>query len=93
MSLKIVSSMLHLVEDGLMDRLRKYWDARTPVCIESAKKITIHVGLKEFSAGLIVLFYGVCSSLVILAGEVITSRREFITNVVFKPKVIKPYVN
>ncbi|CAH1364655.1 unnamed protein product, partial [Tenebrio molitor] len=85
--------MLHLVEDGLMDRLRKYWDARTPVCIESAKKITIHVGLKEFSAGLIVLFYGVCSSLVILAGEVITSRREFITNVVFKPKVIKPYVN
>ncbi|XP_068895605.1 ionotropic receptor 75a-like [Tenebrio molitor] len=85
--------MLHLVEDGLMDRLRKYWDARTPVCIESAKKITIHVGLKEFSAGLIVLFYGVCSSLVILAGEIITSRREFITNVVFKPKVIKPYVN
>ncbi|KAJ3637570.1 hypothetical protein MTP99_001018 [Tenebrio molitor] len=85
--------MLHLVEDGLMDRLRKYWDARTPVCIESAKKINIHVGLKEFSAGLIVLFYGVCSSLVILAGEVITSRREFITNVIFKPKVIKPYVN
>ncbi|CAH1991295.1 unnamed protein product [Acanthoscelides obtectus] len=63
--------MFKLMENGNMDRLRKYWDARKPICIQAAKKKEIHVNLKEFSCGLIALCYGVCFSLVFMLIELV----------------------
>lgn len=62
-------SMYKMMENGNMDRLRKYWDARKPTCIESAKKTEIHVTLKEFSCGPEALCFGICSSLLFLIME------------------------
>lgn len=89
----VVFSMLHLVENGIMYRLRKYWDARKPMCIESAKKFTFHVGLKEFSSGLIVLSFGVCYSLFLLMIEVIICKKECILDLFRKKNVVKPFTN
>ncbi|XP_044265374.1 ionotropic receptor 75a-like [Tribolium madens] len=85
--------MLHLVENGIMDRLRKYWDARKPMCIESAKKFTFNVGLKEFSSGLIVLSYGVLFSLVLLLRERIAYKKEYIRGLFRKKNVVQPFTN
>ncbi|VEN51408.1 unnamed protein product [Callosobruchus maculatus] len=63
--------MFKLMENGNMDRLRKYWDARKPVCIQAAKKKQIHVNLREFSCGLVALCYGFSFSLVFLLTEFI----------------------
>lgn len=69
--------MMRLVEDGEMYRLRKFWDARKPECIESAKRNIIHVGIKEFSCALTVFGAGVVFSLLILAFEVIFHHQQF----------------
>lgn len=61
--------MLRLVEDGEMYRLRKFWNARKPECIQSAKKNIIHVGIKEFSCALGVFGFGVFVSFFVLAIE------------------------
>ncbi|RZC36160.1 Lig chan domain containing protein, partial [Asbolus verrucosus] len=82
------SPMLHLVEDGIMYRLRKYWDARRPMCLENAKKVSFHVGLAEFSSGLIILSYGVCMSFLILMFEIIVSRREFIREILYQKNIV-----
>ncbi|XP_063918653.1 ionotropic receptor 75a-like [Zophobas morio] len=83
--------MLHIVENGLLFRLRKYWDARKPICMEYAKKVTIHVGIKEFSSGLIVLSYGICFSLIFLLGEIIIFHKKLIADFFLERRVIKPY--
>ncbi|KAG5894957.1 hypothetical protein JTB14_023306 [Gonioctena quinquepunctata] len=61
--------MLKLVENGNMDRLRKYWDARKPMCIESARKQEIHVGLGEFSCSPVALTLGIWISMTFLIIE------------------------
>lgn len=90
--------MLRMSEDGTMYRTRRFWDARRPSCIETAKKIEIHVGLAEFSCGLIVLAYGIVFSLVFLAIEIWfvdwTKRqcyRNETTKIVIAPKTIALY--
>ncbi|XP_008196049.3 ionotropic receptor 75a [Tribolium castaneum] len=88
--------MLHLVENGLMYRLRKYWDARKPMCIESAKKFTFNVGLKEFSSGLIVLSYGILISLGLLLREVIVHKKVYIKDLFRKKNAknaVQPFTN
>lgn len=65
-------SMLRLVEDGEMYRLRRFWDARKPECIQSAKKTTIHVGIKEFSCALVVFGLGIVFSVVLLVFEMVS---------------------
>lgn len=79
-----------------MFRLRKKWNARQPTCIEAAKTVEIHVSLQEFASGLIVLFYGICASLIFLAAEYIVNYHNDIlnkcTSVFGKPK-IHPYTN
>lgn len=89
--------MLHQVENGIIDRLRKYWDARKPICLESSKKVTIHVGLAEFSSGLLVLAYGLLFSSLILLLEVIHFNRKYLLKrLAFKAtkvEIIEPFVN
>nr|CAI5819932.1 unnamed protein product [Callosobruchus analis] len=63
--------MFKLMENGNIDRLRKYWDARKPVCIQAAKKKEIHVNLQEFSCGLVALCYGFSFSLLFLLTELV----------------------
>lgn len=88
-------SMLRLVEDGEMYRLRKFWNARKPECIQSAKKNIIHVGIMEFSCALGVFGFGVFVSLLVLALEV-TSRYKrlrfklkFRFRVKSRPKIVQ----
>ncbi|KAJ8943035.1 hypothetical protein NQ318_022579, partial [Aromia moschata] len=78
--------MLKLAENGNIHRLRKYWDARQPTCIEAAKKIEIHVNIHEFSCGLIVLSYGICCSLIFLAMEIVYVKRNAI---ILKLKILE----
>lgn len=88
--------MFKLAENGNMDRLRKHWDARKPACIESAKKIVIHVGLKEFSCGPMAIVYGICFALFFLLSEIVVCYRRAIANTIkvkigLKPQY--PYLN
>ncbi|XP_044747292.1 ionotropic receptor 75a-like isoform X2 [Coccinella septempunctata] len=61
--------MLRLVEDGILFRLRRFWDANKPECIETAKKIEIRVSFKEFSFGIIIFTTGFSIALAILLME------------------------
>lgn len=99
--------MLRLVEDGEMYRLRRFWDARKPECIQSAKRNIIHVGIREFSCALAVFSLGVLVSSIVFICEVISHYKLFsfkliieIVNERRKQKsqnvvkgVIVPYVN
>ncbi|KAJ8924532.1 hypothetical protein NQ315_007330 [Exocentrus adspersus] len=80
--LEEVQIMFKMAENGNMDRLRKHWDARKPTCIESAKKTVIHVSLKQFSCGLLVLLYGICFAMILFIIEIIYDRRTNITAIV-----------
>ncbi|KAK9883985.1 hypothetical protein WA026_004921 [Henosepilachna vigintioctopunctata] len=66
--------MLRLVEEGLMFRLRRFWDARKPGCIESEKKIDISVSLKDITCGLLVLGSGIFITFLVLLMEFITMK-------------------
>ncbi|KAJ8978936.1 hypothetical protein NQ317_002997 [Molorchus minor] len=76
----LFSSMIKMAENGNLDRLRKYWDARKPACIEAAKKSEIHVSFSEFTCGLLALSFGVCFSLIFLAVEILYFKKGQITN-------------
>lgn len=69
--------MLRLVEDGEMYRLRRFWDARKPECIQSAKRNIIHVGIREFSCALAVFALGVLISLIVFTCEVTSYYKLF----------------
>ncbi|CAH0551357.1 unnamed protein product, partial [Brassicogethes aeneus] len=82
--------MLKMVEDGKINHLRQHWDSRKPACIDTAKKVTIHVSLKEFSCGLIVLIYGFLISLIFLLMENIFYNKKSIFGKKILP--IKPFI-
>lgn len=98
--------MMRLVEDGEMYRLRRFWDARKPECIQSAKRNVMHVGIKEFSCALAVFAIGILLSFFVLLFE-IASQKKFRLKSIFKAinkqkkvklhrkvkGVIVPYVN
>lgn len=78
--------MLRLVEDGEMYRLRRFWDARKPECIQSAKRNVIHVGIREFSCALVVFSIGVLLSLLVLALEMYETYKRKCGGIKFKLK-------
>ncbi|XP_045477706.1 ionotropic receptor 75a-like isoform X2 [Harmonia axyridis] len=81
--------MLRLVESGVMFRLRRFWDAKKPECIETAKKIEIRVSFKEFSFSIIILTSGVFITLIILLMEVLMSIRKTIGKKISRTKLIQ----
>lgn len=72
----IYYSLVHQREVGVIDRLRKYWDARKPVCLDATNYFEITVGLKESYWALLMLGLGIIASLIILGIEHIWARKK-----------------
>lgn len=72
-----------------MYRLRRFWDAKKPECIEATKKIDIQVSFKEFSFGIIILTTGIFITLVILLVEYLISERNHIVQTIKSRKLKK----
>ncbi|KAF2884491.1 hypothetical protein ILUMI_21687 [Ignelater luminosus] len=68
--------LIHQREVGIIDRLRKYWDAPKPVCLDATNYFEITVGLDESYWALLLLGFGIITSLVIFGIEHIWVRNK-----------------
>lgn len=88
--------MLRQVEHGIMFRLRDYWGAHRPECLESDYNSQIDVGIEELSCALVVLAIGIQLSLIILVLEKIRwnywNRNRLNEENVFNGPIL-PYLN
>lgn len=61
---------------GVIDRLKKYWDAPRPVCLDATNYFEITVGLDESYWALLMLGLGIIASLIILGIEHVWVRKR-----------------
>ncbi|KAF5300902.1 hypothetical protein FQR65_LT09065 [Abscondita terminalis] len=60
---------VHQMEVGIIDRLRKYWDAYPPQCVDYTPYLDIKIGLHESYWALILLGFGIFTSIALLVLE------------------------
>ncbi|XP_066142618.1 uncharacterized protein [Euwallacea fornicatus] len=64
-----------LSENGVVSRELIFWKRKKPICIRSSLMINIHTSIEDFYPALVVLFFGIVSSLQVLLLEILWRSR------------------
>ncbi|KAK4883878.1 hypothetical protein RN001_000149 [Aquatica leii] len=81
---------IHQMEVGVMDRLRKYWTSHPPQCADVTPYLKIQVSLSESYWALILLGFGIFSSVILLILEHMWKR--FLKNMFIQENRSEKYI-